>query len=148
VKILLTGSSGQVGHALQSFLHGLGTIYAPKRDELDLNNPDQIRAVIKKYQPDLIVNPAAFTAVDAAEGNSANAFAINAIAPGILAEEAKKLGAAFIHFLLTMFSTAIWILTTNASMAIEKMISAPRSINTVRVSWPVSKLLSLLDAVI
>lgn len=98
MRILLTGSTGQVGHALQIALQGLGEIIIPARDQMDLVNPDLIRATIQKIRPDLIINPAAYTAVDQAEREPELAYAVNAIAPGIMAEEAKNLGAALIHY--------------------------------------------------
>ena len=101
-KILLTGVSGQVGHALQQFLANHSspdnTILSLDRSQLDLSNQDEIRRVIQIIKPDLIINPAAYTAVDKAEIEPELAYAINAIAPQILAEEAEKIGAAMIHF--------------------------------------------------
>ncbi|WP_029148923.1 dTDP-4-dehydrorhamnose reductase [Methylophilus sp. 5] len=101
-KILLTGVSGQVGHALQQQLaltaaHGWQVI-ACDRQQLDLTQPEQIRRVVREVKPDLIINPAAYTAVDKAESEREMAYAINATAPHILAEEAAKLNAALIHF--------------------------------------------------
>lgn len=96
--ILLTGVNGQVGFELARSLQGLGRVMAVDRSVLDLSNADQIRAVVREVRPALIVNPAAYTAVDKAETESELAMRINADAPGILAEEAKKLGAALIHY--------------------------------------------------
>ena len=96
-KILLTGVNGQVGHALQKKLANY-QVFALNREQLDLSNVDAIRRVVQTIQPDLIVNPAAYTAVDKAESEPDLAYAINAIAPQILAEEAAKLNAALIHF--------------------------------------------------
>jgi dTDP-4-dehydrorhamnose reductase len=98
MKILLTGTNGQVGWELQRTLAPLGQVVAVDRRMLDLGNPDSIRAVIRAVKPDLIVNPAAYTAVDKAESEPELAMAVNGIAPGIMAEEAKKLGAAMIHY--------------------------------------------------
>ena len=64
MRILLTGSTGQVGHALQSALQGLGEIIIPPREKMDLSQPEQMRATIQEIRPDLIINPAAYTAVD------------------------------------------------------------------------------------
>jgi dTDP-4-dehydrorhamnose reductase len=97
-KILLTGKGGQVGSELYRLLPRLGDLVAPDRRELDLLDPDSIRRVVRNIRPQLIVNAAAYTAVDAAEGDEANAYAVNAIAPAVLAEEAKKLGAAVVHY--------------------------------------------------
>ncbi|MGP8439551.1 dTDP-4-dehydrorhamnose reductase [Paraburkholderia fungorum] len=96
--ILVTGVNGQVGFELARSLQGLGRVTAVDRSVLDLSNADQIRAVVREVRPALIVNPAAYTAVDKAETESALAMRINAEAPGVLAEEAKKLGAALIHY--------------------------------------------------
>lgn len=98
MRILLTGNTGQVGHALKSALQGLGEIIIPSREKMDLSQPELVRATIQQIRPDLIINPAAYTAVDLAEREPDLAHTINAIAPGVMAEEAKKLGAALIHF--------------------------------------------------
>ena len=96
-KILLTGINGQVGHALQKKLvHH--QVVALNREQLDLSDTDAIRRTIQAIRPDLIINPAAYTAVDKAESEQDLAYAINAIAPQILAEEAAKINAALIHF--------------------------------------------------
>ncbi len=96
-KILLTGVNGQVGHALQKKLSN-HQVFALNRDQLDLSDKDAIRRVVQTIQPDLIINPAAYTAVDRAESEPDLAYAINAIALQVLAEEAAKLNAALIHF--------------------------------------------------
>ena len=98
MRILLTGSTGQVGHALHRALQGLGEIIIPAREKMDLSQPELMRATIQQIRPDLIINPAAYTFVDQAELEPELARTINAIAPGIMAEEAKKLGAALIHY--------------------------------------------------
>ncbi len=98
MKILLTGSTGQVGHALRIALTGLGEIIIPSREKMDLSKPDLMRATIQEIRPDLIINPAAYTFVDQAEREPELARTINAVAPGIMAEEAKNLGAALIHY--------------------------------------------------
>jgi dTDP-4-dehydrorhamnose reductase len=96
-KILLTGVNGQVGHALQHKLFPYEVI-ALSREQLDLTNTDNIRQVVRELKPDLIINPAAYTAVDKAESEPELAFAINGTAPQILAEEAARLNASIIHF--------------------------------------------------
>ncbi|TWI64222.1 dTDP-4-dehydrorhamnose reductase [Pseudoduganella lurida] len=97
-KILLTGCSGQVGHELRRSLQGIGEVIAVDRSSMDLANLDQVRDVIRAERPQLIVNPAAYTAVDKAETEPALAHRINAEAPAVMAEEAKVLGAALVHY--------------------------------------------------
>src|SRR5258708_24410794 len=97
-KILLTGKGGQVGSELRRFLPRLGDLVAPDRQELDLLDADNIRRAVRDIRPQLIINAAAYTRVDAGESDEANAHAVNAIAPAVLAEEAKKLGAAVVHY--------------------------------------------------
>lgn len=96
--ILLTGANGQVGFELMRSLQGLGTLVAPDRSRLDLTDLDQVRAVTRQIKPTLIVNAAAYTAVDRAESEPELAMLVNGKAPGVLAEEAKRLGAAIIHY--------------------------------------------------
>lgn len=106
-KILLTGINGQVGHALQTILSRKQSISNPAlsnslisldRNQLDLSKPDEIRRIIQTIKPDLIINPAAYTAVDKAESEQELAYAVNATAPQIMAEEAARVGARLIHF--------------------------------------------------
>ncbi|MDJ0732406.1 MAG: dTDP-4-dehydrorhamnose reductase [Crocosphaera sp.] len=96
-KILLTGSDGQVGQDLQQTLIKIGEVIATNRQQLDLTSQNNIRKVIQETQPDIIVNSAAYTAVDKAESEADLAFAINGIAPAIIAEEAQKIGAFLLH---------------------------------------------------
>ncbi|WLH07337.1 dTDP-4-dehydrorhamnose reductase [Pseudomonas lurida] len=98
MRILITGQHGQVSRELQRHLQGLGELIVLGRDQLDLANPDQIRQQVRAHRPDLIINAAAHTAVDQAQSEPEVAFAINAIAPGVLAEEAKALGIPLIHY--------------------------------------------------
>ncbi|SDH37358.1 MULTISPECIES: dTDP-4-dehydrorhamnose reductase [unclassified Duganella] len=98
MKVLLTGSTGQVGYELARSLQGVGEVVAVDRNVMDLSNLDQVREVIRSVKPQLIVNPAAYTAVDKAESEPELAFRINAEAPGVMAEEAKALGAALVHY--------------------------------------------------
>jgi len=96
--ILLTGSNGQVGFELARTLAPLGTLHARDRATLDLAKSDALRAACREIKPDLIVNAAAYTAVDKAESEPQIAHAINAHAPGVLAEESKRLGAVLVHY--------------------------------------------------
>jgi dTDP-4-dehydrorhamnose reductase len=97
-KILLTGRTGQLGSELHRLLPNLGDVIAPERNELDLREPQKIRQTMRAVKPQVVVNTAAYTAVDAAETDEAVALAMNGEAPGTLAQEAKKCGAAVIHF--------------------------------------------------
>lgn len=97
-RILVAGSSGQVGWELLSTLAPLGTIIALDRKRMDLANPDSIRQAIRDAKPEIIVNAAGYTAVDQAESEPGLALQVNGVAPGIMAEEAKRLGAILIHY--------------------------------------------------
>jgi dTDP-4-dehydrorhamnose reductase len=98
MKILLTGKNGQVGFELQRSLAPLGKIVAVDQLECDLTDQEAIRRLVRETRPDIIVNPAAYTAVDKAESDVETAFAINAAAPGALAEEADRIGALTVHY--------------------------------------------------
>jgi dTDP-4-dehydrorhamnose reductase len=97
-KILLIGRNGQVGTELSSLLPRLGELTALNRQELDLTKPDDIRRTIREVRPQWIINAAAYTAVDQAEQDEATARAVNEQAPAVIAEEAKKNGAALVHY--------------------------------------------------
>jgi len=97
-RILVTGKDGQVGFELLGSLAGQGQVIAVGREQMDLSDPDSIRRAVREIGPDLIVNAAAYTAVDQAESEPELALAVNGVAPGILAEEAKRAGAALIHY--------------------------------------------------
>lgn len=97
-RILLTGKHGQLGHELQRSLAALGEVTAIDVEDCNLAAEDEVRALVRSLRPRIIVNPAAYTAVDKAEGEPDQAFAVNARAPGILAEEAARSGAWMIHF--------------------------------------------------
>jgi dTDP-4-dehydrorhamnose reductase len=98
VRILLTGANGQVGWELQRALAPLGDVIALDRRQLDVADPDSLRGQLRAVAPQIIVNAAAYTAVDRAESEPGLARAINAIAPGVLAEEAKRLDAVLVHY--------------------------------------------------
>jgi dTDP-4-dehydrorhamnose reductase len=98
MKILLVGKNGQVGWELQRTLAPLGEVVAVDYPEIDLSDEKNIRGWIWRVSPDLIVNAAAYTAVDKAEGEPDLAMAINGTAPGVLAEEARTLGATLVHY--------------------------------------------------
>ncbi|TPQ39595.1 dTDP-4-dehydrorhamnose reductase [Cupriavidus pinatubonensis] len=96
--LLVTGCNGQVGFELRRSLAPLGNVVALDRSTCDLTRPDTLLRVVREYRPDVIVNPAAYTAVDKAETEAELAFAINGTAVGILAEEAKALGSLLVHY--------------------------------------------------
>jgi dTDP-4-dehydrorhamnose reductase len=96
-RILLIGKDGQVGQELQKTLSVLGSLVSVGRDQLDLTQPDAIRQVIQATQPTLIVNAAAYTAVDKAETEIDLAKTINTEAPTVMAEIAQRMGSALIH---------------------------------------------------
>lgn len=98
MTILLTGAGGQVGFELARSLRTVGEVVAPGRAQMDLSDLDQVRQVVRSLRPRLIVNAAAYTAVDRAEGDSALAHRINAQAPAVLAQEARMLGAPIVHY--------------------------------------------------
>jgi dTDP-4-dehydrorhamnose reductase len=98
MRILLTGVHGQLGTDLLPLLQPLGEVVAASRAECDLSSAESIRKLIAEVQPAVIVNPAAYTAVNDAETQSELAYAINATAPGALAEEARRLGAMLVHY--------------------------------------------------
>ena len=96
--ILIVGAAGQVGRELQRAFAGCGSIAAVDRESVDLAVPDQIRELVRRVQPRILLNAAAYTAVDRAESEPDLARAINAVAPRILAEEARSLDALFVHY--------------------------------------------------
>jgi len=98
VRILLTGRTGQVGWELERSLSPHGQVFAFDHASLDLADPDQIVARVREVKPGLIVNAAAYTAVDRAESEPQLTMQINGAAPGILAEETKRLGALLVHY--------------------------------------------------
>lgn len=97
-KILILGRSGQVGWELRRTLACAGEITTLDQEDVDLTKPDSIRGVIQAIQPAVILNAAAYTAVDKAESEIEIAAAINSTAPGVLAEEAKRMGSLLVHF--------------------------------------------------
>jgi dTDP-4-dehydrorhamnose reductase len=97
-RVLLIGKIGQVGYELRRTLAPWTQLVAVDYPEIDLTNPDSIRHHVRETRPQLIVNAAAYTAVDKAEAEPDLAMKINGLAPGILAEEAKSAGALLVHY--------------------------------------------------
>lgn len=97
-RILLTGANGQVGWALRRTLSSLGDVVAQDSSELNLADEASLRTRIRDIAPMVIVNAAAYTAVDKAESEVERAHAINTVAPGVMAGEAAKLGALLVHY--------------------------------------------------
>jgi len=98
LKILLTGCEGQLGRELQRALPPLGELVVTRRATLDMADPSALRNAVRNLRPWVIVNAAAYTRVERAEHDHGGALKVNAIAPGILAEEARRLGALLVHF--------------------------------------------------
>lgn len=98
MNILLLGKNGQVGWELQRSLAVLGQVTALGRDEADFTQPQAVAQAVRALRPDVIVNAAAHTAVDRAEGEPGHARLINAATPGALAEEAARLSAWLVHY--------------------------------------------------
>jgi dTDP-4-dehydrorhamnose reductase len=97
-KILLFGRVGQVGWELRRTLAPLGRLTCVDFPEVDFTQPESVRSIIREHAPAIIVNAAAYTAVDRAETETTLAMKINAEAPGIMAEEAAKRGALLVHY--------------------------------------------------
>ena len=97
-SILLIGKNGQVGWELQHTLLPLGRVIAMDRAQLDITDSDAVRKTIREISPDIIVNAAGYTTVDKAESESDLAMQVNAVAPGIMAEEAQRIGALLVHY--------------------------------------------------
>jgi dTDP-4-dehydrorhamnose reductase len=121
--ILVTGSSGQVGFELRRSLAPLGRVVVVDRTSCDLADSDAIRAIVRRVRPEIIVNAAAYTAVDKAEAERDLAFAINATAAGTLAEEACALDALLLHY-----STDYVFDGMKAGAYVESDATMPRSV--------------------
>lgn len=98
MKILLTGRNGQLGYELERSLQSLGKVLAVDRSQFDLTKPDQMRSLIRDFKPNLLVNPAAYTAVDLAEAEPSLAHVVNSDAPALMADEMRLLGGAMVHY--------------------------------------------------
>jgi dTDP-4-dehydrorhamnose reductase len=98
MRLLLTGGSGQIGWELRRSLASAAELIALDRNHLDFARPDRLAGVVRGMSPDVIVNAAAYTAVDKAEDDEALAMTVNGIAVGALAEEARRSGALLVHY--------------------------------------------------
>ncbi len=96
--ILLLGAGGQIGWELARLLPRLATVVAPPRGDVDLEDPTRLRDALRDIRPDCVVNAAAYTDVERAESETERAFAVNATAPGVLAEETARLGGLLVHY--------------------------------------------------
>jgi dTDP-4-dehydrorhamnose reductase len=123
VKILVTGKNGQVGFELMRALAPLGQVIGVDHTECDLADAEAIRALVRRVAPDVIVNSAAYTAVDKAEAERETAFAVNAEAPRVLGEEAARLGSLMVHY-----STDYVFSGTKDGAYSEDDVPAPQSV--------------------
>ncbi len=98
MRILITGKNGQVGGEFALLYRSRSDVVLAGRDECDLASEQSIRDLVRRVKPNVIINPAAYTAVDQAEREPDLCFAINAAAPRVLAEEAARLGALLVHY--------------------------------------------------
>lgn len=121
--ILVTGIDGQVGYELLRSLQGLGRIVACNRNVLDLSNPAAIRSFVRETKPSIVINPAAYTAVDKAEADIEGATRLNVDAPRVFAEEAARSGAVLIHY-----STDYVFDGTKAGPYVEDDAPAPQNV--------------------
>lgn len=98
MRLMVTGANGQIGWELNRSLEALGKVLAPDRRQCDLSRPDQLPKLISDLKPDVIVNAAAYTAVDDAEREEMLAMTVNGAAVGVMAQEARRTGALLVHY--------------------------------------------------
>ena len=119
-RILLFGRAGQVGGEVLRLLEGRADVTAPAETQPDFRDADALRSAVRAARPTVVINAAAYTAVDRAESEPDVAHAVNAVAPGVLAEEAARLGALFVHY-----STDYVFDGTKGAPYVETDIAAP-----------------------
>jgi dTDP-4-dehydrorhamnose reductase len=98
MRLLVIGANGQIGWELTRSLTPLGEVIALDREGCDLARPDALPAIVRDAHPDVVVNAAGYTAVDRAEAEEATATLVNATAPGVIAQETRRIGALMVHF--------------------------------------------------
>lgn len=147
--LLVFGGAGQLGGALIQVLAGLGPVSALDHHECDVGDPQAVRAAVEKHQPGIIINASAYTAVDKAEDDAEEAFRINGIAPGMIADAALASGAWMIHYstdyvfdgrkrqpyLETDETQALNIYGRSKRMGEEAVLSRPIVGFVLRTSW-------------
>jgi dTDP-4-dehydrorhamnose reductase len=122
MKILLLGKNGQLGYALQEALAPLGELIALGRSECDMTDLNAVAQAVQTHQPNVIVNAAAYTAVDKAETDQVNCYLANAAAPSILAGEAKKLAHYWFTIRRTMCLMALKLPPTSQATRLTPLI--------------------------
>ena len=123
MRLLFFGGNGQVGRALQGFGTLGNELTVATRQDCDLTDAESVRSVVRRVRPEVIVNAAAYTAVDKAESDRENCFAVNAAAPRAMAEEAAALGAKLVHY-----STDYVFDGTKATPYVEEDATGPRNV--------------------
>jgi dTDP-4-dehydrorhamnose reductase len=123
MRILLFGGDGQVGHALQTGGSFASELKVATRQDCDLTDADSLRMLVRGVRPDIIVNAAAYTAVDKAESDRESCFAVNATAPGVMAIEAAALGARLVHY-----STDYVFDGNKTTPYVEEDLTGPRNV--------------------
>ena len=133
-KILQIGTNGQVGWELLRSCSPLGELIGLDYPAVDLSDSAGLRELVKNTKPDIIINAAAYTNVDKAEIEPELARSINAIGPGVLAEEAKKINAVIVHY------STDYVFDGTRAVPISKQMSPIHSTSTARPSWKASRL--------
>jgi dTDP-4-dehydrorhamnose reductase len=123
MRLLFFGGNGQVGRALQGFGTLGNELTVATRQDCDLTDAESVRSVVRRVRPEVIVNAAAYTAVDKAESDRESCFAVNAAAPRAMAEEAAALGAKLVHY-----STDYVFDGTKATPYVEEDATGPRNV--------------------